>query len=50
MTTAAGPIQNKNSSAFAASKSLTDVDLEGDYTINIPNTSIHVLMGISFGK
>ena len=29
---------------------LTDVDLETDYTINIPNTSIHFLMGISFGK
>ena len=29
---------------------LADVDLEGDYTINIPNTSIHFLMGISFGK
>ena len=29
---------------------LTDVDLETDYPINIPNTSIHFLMGISFGK
>ena len=29
---------------------ITDVDLETDYTINIPNTSIHFLTGISFGK
>ena len=35
MTTAAGPIQNKNSSAFAVSKSLTDVDLVRSYLRDI---------------
>jgi len=35
MTTAAGSIQNKNSSAFAASKSLADVDLVRSYLRDI---------------
>tara|TARA_Y100001935_G_scaffold253282_1_gene259133 strand:- start:1762 stop:2418 length:657 start_codon:yes stop_codon:yes gene_type:complete len=45
-------ISNKFSfnSELKFSHALADVDLEGDYTINIPNTSIHFLMGISFGK
>tara|TARA_A100000164_G_scaffold63601_1_gene52321 strand:- start:302 stop:958 length:657 start_codon:yes stop_codon:yes gene_type:complete len=45
-------ISNKFSfnSELKVSYALTDVDLETDYTINIPNTSIHFLMGISFGK
>ena len=37
-------------SEFKVSYAITDVDLETDYTINIPNTSLHFLMGISFGK
>ena len=45
-------ISNKFSfnSELKISYALIDVDLEPDYTINLPNTSIHFLMGISFGK
>ena len=45
-------ISNKFSfnSELKFSHAFADADLETDYTLNIPNTSIHFLMGISFGK